>query len=251
MKFQGRGRVSIAERDANGMPGKFKFLGCADQLAIALAVETIQHFSKCTSADALDYQGTRTQSANVSMTLSEWVKANILLALRGVEVPEATTGTVTAEAAGTGFVADDIYLLGSATGTPRTRVSSVVVSDNGSPLTLNTNYTLNASSGAVTFLTPTTGAVTVDYTYDDLPFAAMFKAGTKDYWLRFEGVNKPDDDRPFVVDLYKVQFNPASNLDLLSDDLALIELAGAVLIDETKDPAGDFGQFGRMTFLEA
>lgn len=251
MKFQGRGRIYIAERGNNGLPGKFAFVGCADALNVALSVETIQHFSKCTSADALDYQGTRSQSAEVSMTLSEWVKANVLLALRAVEVPDATSGSVSAEACGTGFVAGDVYLLGQATGRPRTNVSAVTVSDGGGALTLNTDYTLNADTGAVTFLAPTTGSVTADYTYDDLPFASMFRAGSKDFWLRFDGVNKADEDRPLVVDLYKVQFNPAANLDLLSDELALIELSGAVLVDDTKPEDGDLGQFGRMTFLES
>lgn len=251
MKFQGRGRIYIAERNNSGVPGIFKFVGCADAFNVSLSVETIQHFSKCTSADALDYQGTKSQSAEVSMTLSEWVKNNILLALRAVEVPDTTSGSVSNEACGSGFEAGDVYLLGSVNGTPRTNVSSVTVEDTGGPLTLNTDYTLNADTGAITFVTTPSGAVTADYTYDDLPYASMFRAGQKDYWVRFDGVNKSDGDNPVVVDLYKVQFNPASNLDLLSDELALIELSGAVLVDDNKSEAGDMGQFGRMTLLEA
>jgi hypothetical protein len=250
MKFQGRGRIYIAERNNSGIPGAFKFVGCADAFNVALSVETIQHFSKCTSADALDYQGTKTQSAEVSMTLSEWVKANILLALRAVEVPDTTSGTVSNEACGTGFVAGDVYLLGSSGGQPRTNVSAVTVDDAGGPLVLDTDYTLNADTGTITFLTLPSGAVTADYTYDDLPYASMFRAGQKDFWVRFDGVNKADGDNPVVVDLYKVQFNPAQNLDMLPDELALIELSGAVLVDENKTEAGDMGQFGRMTLLE-
>jgi hypothetical protein len=250
MKFQGRGRIYIAERNNSGIPGAFKFVGCADAFNVALSVETIQHYSKCTSADALDYQGTKTQSAEVNMTLSEWVKANILLALRAVEVPDATSGSVSGEACGTGFLAGDVYLLGATTGQPRTNVSAVSVDDGGGPLVLDTDYTLNADTGAVTFITATTGAVTADYTYDDLPYASMFRAGQKDYWLRFDGVNKADGDAPVLVDLYKVQFNPAQNLDLLSDELALMELSGAVLVDANKSESSDLGQFGRMTLLD-
>lgn len=251
MKFIGRGRVYIAERDNNGIPGKFNFVGCADALNIALTVETITHNSKCTSADAVDAQLTTSQQAEVTMTLSEWLKKNLLLALRATEVPDQTGGSVTGEACGTGFVAGDVYLLGQVNGQPRTNVSAVTISDTGGALVLNTDYTLNADTGTVTFLLPTTGAVTADYTYDDLPYAAMFKAGQKDYWVRFDGVNKADSDDVFLVDLYKVQFNPAANLDLLSDEYALLELGGAVLIDDTKTDSGDLGQFGRMTLLQA
>jgi hypothetical protein len=250
MKFQGRGRIYIAERNNAGIPGIFKFVGCADAFNVALSVETIQHYSKCTSADALDYQGTKTQSAEVSMTLSEWVKANILLALRAIEVPDATSGSVSNEACGTGFEAGDVYLLGAINGVPRTNVSAVSVDDGGGALVLDTDYTLNADTGAITFLLAPTGAVTADYTYDDLPYASMFRAGQKDFWLRFDGVNKADGDAPVLVDLYKVQFNPAQNLDLLSDELALMELSGAVLVDANKSESSDLGQFGRMTLLD-
>lgn len=251
MKFIGRGRVYIAERDDNGIPGIFKFVGCADALDISLAVETIEHVSKCTSADAIDAQLTTKQSANVTMTLSEWFQDNLLLALRGTLVPDSSGGSVTGEACGTGFVAGDIYLLGAATGTPHTNVSAASLSDSGGALVLNTDYTINLNTGTVTFLLATTGAVTANYTYDDLPYNAMFKAGSKAYWVRFDGVNKADDDDPFVVDLYKVQFTPAQSLNLLADDFTPLELGGAVLIDDAKSDSGDLGQFGRMTKLQA
>lgn len=250
MKFTGRGRVYIGERSNAGVPSIMKFVGCADALSIALAVETTTHNSKCTSADALDYQGVRSLSAQVTMTLSEWIKNNLLLALRGTEIPDASSGSVSAEACGTGFEAGDIYLLGAATGTPHTNVSAVTISDGGGALSAGTDYSVNADTGAVTFITDTTGAVTADYTYNDLPFVSMLTAGQKEYWVRFDGVNKADDDRPLVVDLYRVQFNPTQNLDLLPDELALLELQGAVLVDDTKASDSDFGQFGRMTFLE-
>jgi len=252
MKFIGRGRVYIAERNSTtGIPGKFTFVGCADALNIALTAETITHISKCTSADAVDAQLTTAQNAEMSMTLSEWLLANLLLALRGESVPDATTGSVTGEAMGTGFVAGDIYLLGQATGAPHTNVSTVVITDTGGPLTLDTDYTLDAVTGTVVFLLPTTGAVDADYSYDDLAYVAMFKAGAKNYWVRFDGINKADSDKKFVVDLYKVQFNPAANVDLLSDEFAVLELGGAVLLDDTKSDSGDLGQFGRMTELDA
>jgi hypothetical protein len=253
MKFQGRGKVYIAERNSTtGKPGIFKFVGCADALNIALNVETIQHFSKCTSADALDYQGTRSQSAEVTMTLSEWSKQNLLVALRGEEVPDETSGSATAEAQGSGFAVGDVFFLGAtATGIPKTNVSSVVIDDSSGELVLDTDYTLDPDTGRVEFLVAPTGAVTADYTYDNLPYIAMFKAGSKDYWLRFDGVNKADSDDKFAIDLYKVQFTPAANMDLLSDELALLELGGAVLVDDTKDSDGDLGQFGRMTVLQS
>lgn len=248
-KFIGRGRITLFPRNEDGEPQKGFFLGCADNLDLGMSVDTIQHFSKCTSADALDFQGDRQLNSELSMTLTEWLKKNVIVATRGTEVPDATGGSVSNEAHGTGWAVGDVLLLGAPTGEPKTNVSAVVIEDGGTPMVLNTDYTLNADTGTVTFLTAPSGAVTADYTYDNLPYISFLTSGRVDYWLRFDGVNKANADEPVMLELYKVQFNPVASLGMLTDELAPLELSGAALQDDTKPADGDLGQFGRMTIL--
>lgn len=247
-RFIGRGEIYVAER-VNDLPGKFHFVGCADDFDIALGVELEQKYSKCTSADALEFQRVRRQNADVTMNLTQWIKKNLLIAFRGTEVPDATSEAVTNEACGSGFLAGDIYFLGAATGKLKANVSSVTLSDTGGALVENTDYTLDAYSGKVTFLDATSGAVEADYTYDMPAFISLFTAGQKDYWVRFVGVNAANEDEKVMFDAYKVQFNPASSLGLLTDESAPLELSGGVLQDQSKAANDDWDQFGLMTVL--
>lgn len=249
MKMQFRGKVYLGVRDDNGAPGPMKFVGCADALNIAMSVETFEHTSKCDSNDAIDFRGTKSQSAEVSMTLTELSKDNLKLALLGNSQAASSPGTVSNETLPTGIVAGDRVMLGGAT--PHQAITSLVLTDTGSPggvLTVDVDYTLDAEHGTVEFLTTPDGDVEADYGYTDMGYVAMFTAGTQEYWLRFDNVNKADADEPGVVDLYRVRLEPLANLDLLSDELAQFELTGAVLIDDKKSSAGALGQFGRISY---
>lgn len=248
MKIQYRGRVYLGVRDTNGVSGPMKFVGCADALAIAMSNETFEHTSKCDSNDAVDFRGTKSQSAEVSLTLTELSKSNLMLALQGDATAQSSPGTVTNENLPAGIEVGDVVMLGGAT--PHQNITALVLEDGGSPggtLVADTDYTLDAEHGTVTFLTEPDGVVVADYGYTDMAYVSMFTAGSLEYWLRFDNVNKASADDPGVVDLYRVRLEPLSNLDLLSDELATLDLTGAVLIDDKKSSSGALGQFGRIT----
>ncbi len=249
MKFQFRGRVYLAERLDSGAPGPFFFVGCADALSFALSVETFTHISKCDSNDSVDFRGTKAQNAEASLTLTEFTKENLELALRGTAVPQSTAGAVVDETLPTGILAGMSVILGGAS--PHTNVSSVVVEGNAIALVEGTDYTVNLDTGTVSFITTPTAPVTASYNYQDMAYVSMFTAGAKEYWLRFDNVNKAAGDEPGVVDLYRMLFDPAAALDMLSDELATFDLTGAVLVDDKKLSTGDLGQFGRITYPSA
>lgn len=249
MKMQYRGKVYLGIRDGDGNPGPMKFVGCADVLNLAMSTETFEHTSKCDSNDAVDYRGTKSQSAEISLTLTELKKDNLKLALLGDAQAAGSPASVTNEALPSGIVAGDRVILGGAT--PHQNITSLVLTDTGSPggvLTVDVDYTLDAEHGTVEFLTTPDGDVEADYSHTDMPYVSMFTAGAQEYWLRFDNVNKADADEPGVVDLYRVRFEPLANFDFLSDELAQLELTGAVLIDSTKSSAGALGQFGRISY---
>lgn len=77
-----------------------------------------------------------------------------------------TPVAVSAEAVGTSVPAGTVYNLANKNG-DNTVVSSIVVTDTGGALTLNTDYTVSVSNGftRLVFLTASTGATTVAYSY--------------------------------------------------------------------------------------
>jgi len=70
--------------------------------------------------------------------------------------------------------------------------------------------------------------------------------------LLFKGINIADDDRVVLVDLYRVQIEPASSWTLINDgnNVNSYEINGEVLIDSLKpvDPVlGQYGNYKELT----
>ncbi len=242
--FSGQGRVYLAQRDASGNPLSLRWVGNVPDLKISLNVETIEHKESHSGQRLTDLQLIKSKDGEFSCTLEEISIENLELSLYGT-TSSVTGGTVTDEALPTGVQAGDIRLLANQF------VSAVTITDSAaSPATLveGTHYKVHAAQGAIEFLTVTgfTQPFKVEYSYGAARRTAMFKAPQPEVWLRFDGVNTADGNRPVIVDLYRVAINPTKDLSLISDELQRFELSGRVLADVTKDANGPLGQFGRV-----
>lgn len=240
MFFQGRGNVFLAKRDANGVPGAF-FQICTDTLAIALATTPFSHTNKCGPIDVEDFRGTKDQSGTISLSFANAEDRNFALGVLGIVTPEGSPGTVTNEQLPAGIIAGDVWFLGGLT--RHRNITGLTISG----LVADTDYTLDAASGKVTFLDAGgSPAPTADYGYTDPASVAMFTAPTNEYALMYEYINKAEANDPGSFELYRVRFDPLSNLDLQSDELQITDLKGSVLADLEKDATDlQFGQFGR------
>ncbi|MBS0242255.1 MAG: hypothetical protein JSS20_08760, partial [Proteobacteria bacterium] len=145
-----------------------------------------------------------------------------------------------------GAVAGDVFLLGGKT--PRGHVSSVSLVTAGSPstsLTVDEDYTLDATRGEVTFLTDQPDGVVADYSYVPKEKTSLLTAGQAEYQVTFDYINKANDNQPGRFVVYRVRFDPAKAIDMLSDELQVLELDGSVLADLDRDASDEeFGQFG-------
>jgi len=242
--FSGQGRVYLAQRDSSGNPLALRWVGNVPDLKVSLNVETIEHKESYSGQRLADLQLIKSKDGEFSCTLEEFSVDNIELTLYG-QTTSTTGGTVTDEALPTGVAAGDIRLLS------RQFVSAVTITDSASTpatLTAGTHYKVHAAQGAIEFLNVTgfTQPFLVDYTYGSARASAMFKAPQPEVWLRFDGINTADLNRPVILDLYRVAINPTKDFSLISDELQRFELSGRVLADVTKDPNGPLGQFGRV-----
>jgi hypothetical protein len=242
MFFQGRGTVYMAQRNTDGVPGAY-FPVCTDTFAIALASTPFSHINKCGPVDVEDARGTKDQSGTIQLTFANAEDKLFALAALGVVTVGGATGSVVAEELPQDFEIGDSYFLGGLT---RHRAITALTLSGG--LVLDTNYTLDAASGKVTFLTAVSGspAHTASYSYTDPQSVGIFTSPTPEYSLMYEFINKMNANDPGSLELYRVRLDPLSNLDMQSDEVQVFDIKGSVLADLTKDNTDtEFGQFGR------
>lgn len=248
MFFQGRGNVYIAEVVEGVLQEAYKRMICPDTFSIDLQTDSFEHINKCGPVDVPDYRGDRSSSGTVNFSFAELGDLNFALAVLGTVTAAGSPGSVVGEDIPGPIAIGDTWFCG---GLERHRaITGLTMTVGGSPsggaLTLNTHYTLDAPSGKITFLVAQALGATIGYGYTDPASVSMLSAGTKEYAMMFENINKADANDPGSVELYRVRMSPASNMDFLSDELQIPQLTGTVLADLTKLSSDtEFGQFGR------
>lgn len=242
-----QGNVYLATRDANGNPGVFRHVGNAPAIEITPEVNNAERFES-TSGQRL--QAGRLQlgkTMNLSLTLDEWTKENLALALYGTSAT-ISSGTVTGEALPTGLAQNDYVRLANQD------VSSLILNDSaGTPaqLTLNTDYAeTSLKHGTIQILTDLTGYTApfdADYSYDGGINVSMFDAAPQELWMMVDGVNTAEANKPVKAELYRVLFDPVGAMALIHNEgYGDFELSGSALYDDTKVGDATLGQFGRM-----
>lgn len=253
MYFSGQGRVYIASRDEDGDPLAFLHVGNVPELNLELTTDTVEHMESRSGNRVVDKILTTKTGVAVNLTLEDFNAENFAIALFGeeVSVAGASLSGGSAEVLPSGLVAGDYVKLAHG------KISAVTVKDStGSPLTLvvDSDYEItNADTGMLKILDPT-GFVQpfkVEYTYAATVRVPMFTQPRKEYWIRFDGLNTADANKPCTVDLYKVSLNPTSALSLISNEFNQFPLAGTALYDDTKPDTGSLGKFGMLDFLDA
>ncbi|MCX8016478.1 MAG: DUF4097 domain-containing protein, partial [Rhodocyclaceae bacterium] len=243
--FSGQGRVYLAQRDANGNPLALRWVGNVSDLKVSLAVETIEHKESYSGQRLTDLTLIKAKTGEFSCTLEDFSVENLELSLYGT-TSSNTSGSVSNETLPAGITAGEIRLLANPF------VSSVTITDSsGTPKTLPaTQYTVHENQGAIQFNDITTGGpytqpFKVSYTRGASRRIAMFRQAQPEVWMRFDGVNTADGNKPVILDLYKIAINPTKDLSMIGDEQQRFELSGKVLADMTKVNDAALGQFGR------
>lgn len=249
MKFQGRGNAILRALDANGVPGP-GILICPDTFAIAFGVDSFEHTNKCGLQDVIDYRGIKSISGTLSFSFSDVEDRNFAIAALGtVNAGGGAPVAVTGELLSDDLVDDDFTYLGN--GERHYTITALVIKDSASPqgtAVLNTDYTLDAATGKVTWLDVSGFTQPFEAAYSHVAPASvsLLTAPTREYNVTLEFTNRANANDPGSLELYKVRFDPAGNLDFMSDELQIPDLTGSILADTSRvstDTA--FGQFGR------
>ena len=84
-----QGRVYLGKRDAAGLPIEVRSPGNVAELKLSLKTDVLEHYESQTGQRTLDHRMVKQKSATVNLTIEEFTKENLALALYGNHV----TGT--------------------------------------------------------------------------------------------------------------------------------------------------------------
>ena len=240
-----QGRVYLGKRDSNGNPIEVRSPGNVADLKLSLKTDVLEHYESQSGQRSLDHRMIKSKSATINLSIEEFTKENLALALYGTHVATAS-GTVTDEPIGGAVpVVGDRYFLA------HPKVSTLILKDStGTPatLTLGTHYTADTDFGAIQFLDTTglTAPYKASYAFGDVSEIGIFTQPLPERYLRLEGLNTAQGNAKVLVELYRVAFDPLKELALISTEYNKFDLEGSLLADSTKPYDAVLGQFGRI-----
>ncbi len=250
-----QGRVYLGKRDVSGNPLEVRSPGNVAELKLSLKTDVIEHFESQTGQRSLDHRMIKQKSATVKLTIEEFTKENLALALYGNHVT-GNSGTVTDEPlGGASPTIGDRYFLA------HPKVASLIVKDSSAtPATLvaGIDFTADVDFGAVQFLRLDDGGTPpvayaapfkASYAFGAITEIGIFTQPLPERFLRLEGLNTAQGNAKVLVELYRVAFDPLKEISFISDDYNKFELEGSLLADSTKPLDATLGQFGRIVQL--
>lgn len=235
--FSGQGVVLIASRDpTTGLPKGFVPVGNVSDLKVSVSTSVLEHKESQSGQRAIDLRLTTETKCALSMTMENFSKENLAMALRGT-VTEVPGGTVVDEVV-------KAYL-GKVINLAHIKVSNVVVEDGITPLTVNVDYTVNTDAGSIKLAAAIAGVVeednlNVSYDYAAQEEIASLTEGSTERYLRFEGLNTADSNKPTVVEVFKFSTDPLKELALIGDAIGQFVLEGNVLSDSLRTSGSKF-----------
>ena len=250
-----QGRVYLGKRDAIGNPIEVRSPGNVAELKLMLKTDVLEHYESQTGQRTLDHRMVKQKSAMVNLTIEEFTKENLALALYGNFVT-AVPGTVTAEPiGGAAPVIGDRYFFA------HPKVASLVLKDSSAaPVTLvaGVDYTADPDFGALQFLrlddggapaTPYLAPFKASYAFGAATEIGIFTQPLPERYLRLEGLNTAQGNAKVLVELYRVAFDPLKEISFISDEYNKFEMEGSLLADASKPFDAVLGQFGKIVQL--
>lgn len=243
--YSGQGVVLVGEYDASGAVAGLTAVGNVTSLKISIETASVEHKESQSGQRGVDRRSVKETKAGLTMTLENFTRDTLALAFRG---------GYTAIPAGSVEDAALVCALGKVQPLGHLKVSAVVIEKGVTPLVAYVDddtpydYKLNADAGSVQFAaTPATSGLvdgdplTVSYAHAAQARVDALTEGTKERFLRFEGLNTEDELAPVVVEAFKFVADPAKELALITDEgMATFELEGTLLADATRATGSKF-----------
>lgn len=245
--FIGKGRLFFANKNAaTGLATDYIWLGNVPKLTLNTTQADVEHKESYSGLNLTDKVIATGQKANASFTVEEFTRANLAYFLFGTStsVQSATVTSETVIAKLGGYVAlANINITTWTSLVLGTAPSTVYVE--------NTDYVINRSSGMLFF--PPTSTIT-----DGASLRANYSCGATEkisaftgvqnpvYWLRFDGLNQAEDNKPVIIDVYAFRPKPIGSLELITEDFSQLDIEGMALYEDRMPDNTSDGRFFRI-----
>jgi hypothetical protein len=241
--FSFQGQIFIGQRNADGtrQPARWVFDGSA--LSWALSVKTEDKRESWSGTRGLAARLKTERDMTIKVTLGQLNLSNLVNASDGSRV-DIVSGTASGEAIGS-VAAGDVWAL------KYSAVSAVVLTATGPvTLVLNTDYTYNADTGVIKFLTTKTG-VTAAYSYAAHSVVTAFTGGNLAWYLLFDGMNTVVGAEGKVVgEVYNISWDPASEITWINEAFGDLPLSGKAMLDPYRQGDAQYGGYARVKYID-
>ena len=247
--FAFQGKIYLGE-NVNGRPRNLKWVGDQSSLNFALSIEKEERKENWSGNKGTSVVNIQSKAVSPELVLRELTPDNILLGVHG-KLNKVSAGSVTSELLPTGLVAGEIILL------DKGNISNLAITDStvATPKALveGTDYAIESPhSGLIKILgvaAPLTQPFKAAYSHGGMTSVSMLTAQPPVRYLYMEAINTVDGRRA-RVHLYKVQFDPMSQLPLTSQTLSEYTLNGTTLIDAVNTLDDTLGGYGKIEWLD-
>lgn len=257
--YFGQGKVFFADLDADGnRVGNFRWVGNVPSLQVALAVEKLEKQESYSGKRNTVRSIVTSQTATINASFDQFDAENLSSILNGVAIAKTSSTPITGVSLGatSAFKEGDMIALHDTAGQEYFNVSAVTLEAGSTPMELGVHYELDAKAGAVTILDlgTLTGIIEVSFTPGPYTMASILTKNTVNKALRYIGLNIAEVDASgepdrVVVDLFKVQMDPTSDLQLINEEFASFPVTGTALVDSSRSASGELGQFGAIRII--
>lgn len=173
-----------------------------------------------------------------SVTAIDKIAANGALALTGI-----TAGATTTLTGDNTLVVGQRVTVGGVTGADAAFINgkvATVLTATGAAVTVDLNTTGKTIVGTSAKVFTEGDAITVDYTYATQYKVDGLTTGSKELFMRFEGLNTAEDNSPVVIEVFKFSTDPFKELALIGDGVQSFVLEGSVLADTTRQTGSKY-----------
>lgn len=242
--FSMQGKVYIGLRNADGTRQPARWVYDSSKLEWAQSVSEEEQDESWSGQRGLAATLKTKKGLQVNLTLGQLNTDNAARAMSGVAT-DVAAGTVTAEPIGDVKAGDVVALAYGA-------VSAEALKDGASAaLVAGTDYTINADTGVISFLTAKTGVVASSYSYGVHSIVTALSQNAPNVYVVFDGENTVDGASMKVRgEVYNVVFNPASTMSWINDNFGSMELQGKARVDPFRQPDPKWGPFARVLMVD-
>lgn len=248
--FYGAGSSAFQALDANDNPtGPLLFVGNADAVKVSMKVERKEKRESQSGLNLLVRSKVTQLGGDISVSVNETHRQNLEFFLFGTSVTrDAVSNHADENKIPAASAAEEIYRL------EYQNVTDVSITDDGAAnaVVATNKYEVDGVYGKIKVVSDLgTGPFTVHYDAPAIDVIPAFQHSGRSFLYRHEGLNTGNnEDEPYLIQFYKVQLDPVTDMDLITDDFGKFEIKGTLLASTWKATDPDFGKFGQYVPLD-